>query len=150
MCSNTFFFVHLRAKIHLSARPKAVGGFIFETAVLIYLFPLWYISMSKNRLNRSSLPISVTAFLCEKMLKWTRLCVHTLVQDQHEHAFSAFNAPFAKQRPFPRKNYLLSLWSGNRFVVTAHSLENLPLRVKVRNKRHLLKLVNSKGRPRNP
>lgn len=37
----------------------AVGCFIFGTAVSIYLFPVWYLSMSKNRLNRSDMPSAV-------------------------------------------------------------------------------------------
>lgn len=56
---NTFFdtFWHSRS---LSAWLTAVGCFIFGTAVLIYLFPVWYLSMSKNRLNISDTPGSVT------------------------------------------------------------------------------------------
>lgn len=47
-----------------------------------------------------------------------QVCVRFLVQDLHKHT-CIFIAPFAKQRPFPRKNYLPFLWSGNEFVVTA-------------------------------
>lgn len=82
--STKYFFWYFLAKhLHLSTWLIAVGCFIFGTAVLIYLLPVWYLSMSKNRLNMCDMHSTVIGLWIWENVK----CRHTFVLRSLQKAF---------------------------------------------------------------
>ena len=128
LVTNYLFWQFLARPLRLSARLTAVGCLISETAVLIYLFPAWYLSMSKSRLNINDIPGTVRENV--RIITDSILCVcvcvsahgvhcgiilfqqkHTHVQytDTHIHKHSALTLPSGG--PFLEWTILASPWS---------------------------------------